>query len=162
MITNFQLNEEKNITIKWGNDDPNVNAAIKIPIANPRFVGNHSDKIFTAIGYTPARVIPVNILSRIPKKPESTIISKAFNIAPINAEIAKTFRGLKRSATPKYELNNAPITNPIGTEAESQASELELRFQTSISSGAITEVLYHKLKAHNTDNPIHTNALQEP
>ena len=72
MITNFQFNEEKNITTKWGNDDPNVNAAIKIPIANPRFLGNHCDKIFTAIGYTPARVIPVNILSRIPKKPEST------------------------------------------------------------------------------------------
>lgn len=162
IITNFQLSEEKNITIKWGNDEPNVNAAIKIPIANPRFLGNHSDKIFTAIGYTPARVIPVKILSRIPKNPESTMISKAFNRAPVNAETAKTFRGLKRSATPKYELNNAPITNPIGTEAESQDSKLELRFHTSINSGAITDALYHKLKAHNCDNPIHTNALQEP
>lgn len=38
IITNFQLNEEMNITIKCGNDDPNVNAAIKIPIANPRFL----------------------------------------------------------------------------------------------------------------------------
>lgn len=48
-----------------------------------------------------------------------TSISKTFNNAPRNAEIAKIFRGLKRSATPKYELINAPFTNPIGTEAES-------------------------------------------
>ena len=104
IITYFQLNEEKNITIKWGNDDnddPNVNAAIKIPIANPRFLGNHSDNILTAIGYTPASVIPVNILSRIPIKLESAKINKAFNTAPKNADIAKTFRGLKRSAIPK-------------------------------------------------------------
>ncbi|MDF2858147.1 MAG: hypothetical protein K0Q87_3998, partial [Neobacillus sp.] len=68
IITKCQFNEEKNITTKWGKDDPRVNAAIKIPIASPRFFGNHCDNIFTAIGYTPARVIPVNILSKIPKK----------------------------------------------------------------------------------------------
>lgn len=161
-ITNFQLNEEKNITTKWGNDEPNVKAAIKIPIAKPRFWGNHWDKIFTAIGYTPARVMPVKILNRIPKKLELTRMSRAFNIAPRNADIAKTFLGLKRSAIPKYELNNAPITNPIGTDAESHASEFELRFQIVINSGAITDALYHKLKAHNSDKPIHNNALQEP
>ncbi|WP_445683299.1 hypothetical protein [Sporosarcina sp. FSL W7-1349] len=161
-ITNFQLTEEKNIITKWGNEDPNVSAAIKIPIANPRFLGNHSDKIFTAVGYTPARVIPVNTLSKIPKPPKVTRINKAFNMAPSNAEIAKIFRGLKRSAIPRNELHNAHMTKPIGTEAESQASELELRFQIPISSGAITEALNHRPKAHNSDKPIHPNALQEP
>jgi len=38
MMTNFQLNEEENITTKCGNDEPNVIAPIKIPIASPRFL----------------------------------------------------------------------------------------------------------------------------
>lgn len=49
-MTIFQLTEEKNMMTKCGKDEPNVNAAINIPIAIPRFFGNHWDKIFTAIG----------------------------------------------------------------------------------------------------------------
>ena len=55
-----------------------------------------------------------------------------------------------------------PFISNHGTEAESQASEPGLRFQISISSGAITDALNHKLNAHNSANPIHTNALHEP
>ncbi|CAM5214842.1 hypothetical protein UACE39S_05096 [Ureibacillus acetophenoni] len=52
-----------------------------------------------------------------------------FNTAPRKAENANILRGLNRSAIPREELTNAPITKPIGTEADSQPSALGLRFQ---------------------------------
>lgn len=85
----------------------------------------------------------------------------AFRMAPSSAENANTLRELYRPATPKYELNKAPITKPIGTAADNQASFSDFKFQISINCGAITDALNHRLNANNSARPIQTNARHD-
>lgn len=89
------------------------------------------------------------------------MMRNALHIAPKSADNANTFLGLNRSATPKYALIKAPVTNPIGTDAVNQASELGVIPQKLMSSGATTEALNHKLSAHISDKLIHINALHD-